>query len=226
MDETKRTLVQSWLIKAQHDLATARKVATDPDPYLDTAIYHCQQAGEKAVKGLLVFHDQRFEKPHDIRVVVMQAASFQQHFWPWVEVAERLTPYASIFRYPAEVMEPSAVEFDRALADATALYDFVLSLLPTAVHPPSAAPRPNGNTAQRQGEIESPDGIATVQDPICGDMMRITIRVKDGRIEDIKFKTLGCAAAVAASSITTELAKGKTLEEAKKITPPSVAEAR
>ena len=50
--------MQSWLVKALHDLATARKAASPPDPYLDTAIYHCQQAGEKTVKGFLAFHDQ------------------------------------------------------------------------------------------------------------------------------------------------------------------------
>jgi HEPN domain-containing protein len=60
MDEAKRELVQNWLTKAQRDLAAARKFSTEPDPYLDTAIYHCQQAAEKAVKGFLVFHDQDF----------------------------------------------------------------------------------------------------------------------------------------------------------------------
>ena len=53
MDEAKRDLVRAWLTLAQHDLASARKLSTDPDPYLDTAIYHCQQAAEKAVKGFL-----------------------------------------------------------------------------------------------------------------------------------------------------------------------------
>ncbi len=70
MDEAKRQLVQSWLIKAQHDLATARKLAADPEPYLDTAIYHCQQAAEKAVKGFLVFHDEEFEKTHNLPLLV------------------------------------------------------------------------------------------------------------------------------------------------------------
>lgn len=49
MDEAKRGLVKAWLVKADHDLATARKMATEPDVYLDTAIYHCQQAAEKAI---------------------------------------------------------------------------------------------------------------------------------------------------------------------------------
>ncbi len=78
---------------------------------------------------------------------------------------------------------------------------------------------------RNMGEIKDADGIGTVGNPVCGDMMTIYIKVKEGRIEDIKFKTFGCGAAVATSSMITELAKGKTLEEAMKITRKDVAEA-
>ena len=74
------------------------------------------------------------------------------------------------------------------------------------------------------GEIPDADGVGTVGNPVCGDMMTIFIKVKDGKIEDIKFKTFGCGAAVATSSMVTELAKGKTLEEAMKITRADVAD--
>jgi len=77
---------------------------------------------------------------------------------------------------------------------------------------------------RNMGEIPDADGIGTVGNPVCGDMMTIYIKVKDNRIEDIKFKTFGCGAAVATSSMVTEIAKGETLEEAMKITRPSVAE--
>jgi len=73
------------------------------------------------------------------------------------------------------------------------------------------------------GEIENPDGTGEVGNPVCGDMMKITIRVQGGRIADVKFKTLGCGAAIATSSITTEMAKGKTLDEALAITRDAVA---
>ncbi|MGQ9565048.1 MAG: Fe-S cluster assembly scaffold protein NifU [Candidatus Bathyarchaeales archaeon] len=76
---------------------------------------------------------------------------------------------------------------------------------------------------RNMGEIPNADGIGTVGNPVCGDMMTIYIKVKDNRIEDIKFKTFGCGAAVATSSMVTELAKGKTLEEAIKITRADVA---
>ena len=74
------------------------------------------------------------------------------------------------------------------------------------------------------GEIEDADGVGTVGNPVCGDMMSIYINVKDDKIEDIKFKTFGCGAAIATTSMTTELAKGKTLDEAMKITREQVAD--
>jgi len=73
------------------------------------------------------------------------------------------------------------------------------------------------------GEIEDADGIGTVGNPICGDLMTIYIKVKDNKIHDIKFKTFGCVAAIATSSILTEIAKGKTLEVAMKINRDNVA---
>ena len=77
---------------------------------------------------------------------------------------------------------------------------------------------------RNMGEILNADGVGTVGNPVCGDLMTMYIKVKDDRIEDIKFKTYGCGAAIATSSMTTELAKGKTLEEAMKITRASVAD--
>jgi nitrogen fixation NifU-like protein len=74
------------------------------------------------------------------------------------------------------------------------------------------------------GEIENADGVGEVGNPVCGDMMSFYINVKDDKIADIKFKTFGCVAAIAVSSMVTEMAKGKTLAEAKKITKQSVAE--
>lgn len=74
------------------------------------------------------------------------------------------------------------------------------------------------------GEIENPDGVGEVGNPICGDMMSFYIKVKDNRLDDIKFKTFGCGAAIAVSSIVSEMAMGKTLEEVMKITPKTVAE--
>ncbi|MDD2577854.1 MAG: Fe-S cluster assembly scaffold protein NifU [Candidatus Dojkabacteria bacterium] len=74
------------------------------------------------------------------------------------------------------------------------------------------------------GEIKDADGIGEVGNPRCGDIMRIYIKVKENRITNIKFLTFGCGAAVATSSMVTELVKGKTLEEALKVTNQEVAD--
>ena len=77
---------------------------------------------------------------------------------------------------------------------------------------------------KNMGEMKNPDGIGEVGNPTCGDVMSVMIRVKDGRIADIRFQTFGCVAAIATSSMITELAKGKTLEEAEGISRKDVAE--
>lgn len=75
------------------------------------------------------------------------------------------------------------------------------------------------------GEIENADGIGKVGNPVCGDIMNMYIRVEDNVITDVKFKTFGCGAAIATSSMATDLIKGKTLEEALALTNDAVAEA-
>ncbi|MDD5627184.1 MAG: Fe-S cluster assembly scaffold protein NifU [Patescibacteria group bacterium] len=76
---------------------------------------------------------------------------------------------------------------------------------------------------RNQGKIENPDGVGQVGNPVCGDIMKVYIKVKDNKISDIKFETLGCGAAIATSSMITELARGKTLEEAVKISRQDIA---
>ena len=74
------------------------------------------------------------------------------------------------------------------------------------------------------GEIADADGIGTVGNPVCGDVMTFYIKVQNNRIVEVKFKTFGCAAAIAVSSMVSEMVKGKTLDEALKITNKTVAE--
>jgi nitrogen fixation NifU-like protein len=74
------------------------------------------------------------------------------------------------------------------------------------------------------GEIKDADGTGEIGNPVCGDMMTFYIKVKDDVIEDVKFKTFGCGAAIAVSSMVSEMARGKTLDEALKITNNDVAE--
>jgi nitrogen fixation protein NifU and related proteins len=81
------------------------------------------------------------------------------------------------------------------------------------------------NNPRNAGVIEDADGVGEVGNPVCGDMMTFYIKVKDGRVADVKFQTFGCVAAIAVSDMVSEMAKGKKLEEALKITRQSVAEA-
>ena len=78
---------------------------------------------------------------------------------------------------------------------------------------------------RNMGEIEDADGVGTVGNAKCGDIMRIFLKVEDGVIQDVKFKTFGCGAAVATSSMATEMVVGKTVEEALKVTNKAVMEA-
>ncbi len=135
MNEAKRQLVQDWLNKAQHDLASARVLAAHTLPLLDTAIYHCQQAAEKAIKGYLVFCDQEFERVHDLEVLIRVAVPYAAEFSAWIDAGRRLTPYARIFRYPGYATEPNRTQFEEAMTVAKQLYDLVLSLLPSQAHP-------------------------------------------------------------------------------------------
>ena len=75
------------------------------------------------------------------------------------------------------------------------------------------------------GEMKDADGVGKVGNPVCGDIMELSIKVKDGRIDDAKFRTFGCGAAIATSSMVTEMVKGKTIDEALALTNKAVAEA-
>ncbi|MCX8022660.1 MAG: Fe-S cluster assembly scaffold protein NifU [Syntrophorhabdaceae bacterium] len=78
---------------------------------------------------------------------------------------------------------------------------------------------------RNMGEIEDADGVGEVGNPACGDMMKLYLKIEGDRIVDAKFKTFGCGAAIASSSMTTELIKGKTIDEALKLSNEAVSEA-
>jgi HEPN domain-containing protein len=134
--DAKRSLVRKWLTKARRDLLSAKRLSRGPEPYLDTAIYHCQQCVEKAVKGWLVYHDQSFEKIHDLRLLVTLASEIEPKFVEWFDVAEQVSPYATSYRYPGEVLEPTEDEFQQVFKASGRVYDFVCSLLPSELSSP------------------------------------------------------------------------------------------
>ncbi len=130
MHEAKRAEVQKWLTKSRHDLGSAQWLMKGETPFLDTAVYHCQQAAEKALKAYLTYHDVVFGKTHDLTELLAQAAMVEPSFREWEDVASDLTPYAVWFRYPADVMEPPQSEAFSALQKAEALVAFIMHLLP------------------------------------------------------------------------------------------------
>jgi len=131
--DNKDELVQNWLIKAQHDLLAAKKLSIEPEIYADIAIYHCQQSAEKAVKGFLILQNQEFPRTHDIRLLIQLAIRIDPNFENYQETSEILTPYATEFRYPSDVIEPNLEELEDALIKSEELFDFVVSLLPEEI---------------------------------------------------------------------------------------------
>jgi HEPN domain-containing protein len=137
MDEATRDLVRDWLTRASHDLRSSRALASLDEPLLDTAIYHCQQAAEKAVKAWLQSNDDPFPRTHDIEDLVERASSVNPDFRKFARAASVLTPYVSAFRYPGGFDDPmpTRTEFDEALQYAQEIYDFVLNQLPAEARP-------------------------------------------------------------------------------------------
>ncbi len=128
---------KAWMVKAWRDLETARRSGTGEPPFYDIAVYHCQQAAEKAVKAFLVHHGKPYEKTHDIEVLIDLAGEIDPKFSDLADAADALTPYATRFRYPNATfaVEPQPVEYDEALQHAQSVYDFVLYLLPAMARP-------------------------------------------------------------------------------------------
>ncbi|NJN88050.1 MAG: HEPN domain-containing protein [Leptolyngbyaceae cyanobacterium SL_7_1] len=129
MDEGKQQEIRQWLIKSQRDLGAARVLLESDDVYPDIAAYHCQQAVEKAIKGYLTYHDVLFQKTHDLNRLLALCSSQNEEFSRWRTMAAMLTPYATEFRYPGNVVEPKRDEAEQAIELATAFVNFVMQQL-------------------------------------------------------------------------------------------------
>ena len=138
MDDAKCELVREWLKSAQLDLTAARRLGAGDDPLWETAVYHCQQAAEKAVKGCLVFCDRRFKKTHDVEDLLKAAEEHEAGFAAWHAAAKLLAPYAQEFRYPVEgreSLELDEEQYQEAEQAAAGIFAFVCSLLPVEARP-------------------------------------------------------------------------------------------
>ena len=112
-----------WLIKAKNDLEAA-KLLYKAD-YLDVAIYHTQQCAEKALKGFLAFCNQPLIKSHDLVALVTMSQQFDSSFLTLISLAEKLTPFSVLFRYPEVDLYPEKKVVLSAIHDAEKIFDFV-----------------------------------------------------------------------------------------------------
>jgi len=124
MDEAKVHEIWQWLIRAKHDIGSAKRPAAGEEPFFDTAVYHCQQAVEKALKAYLTLKDTPFQNVHDL---------FDSTFDGLRNVAEVLTPYATAFRYPGDVLEPDPSDVAEAIRMAEYVIDFIYQRMPAEV---------------------------------------------------------------------------------------------
>ena len=130
MDEAKVHEIRQWLIKADHDLRSAERLLAGDSPLLDTAVYHCQQVAEKALKAYLTLHDAPFQKVHVLSILVEQCMEFDASFSEMEDAADILTPYAVAFRYPGDVVEPEPADAEEAFKLARFVLEFVMLRMP------------------------------------------------------------------------------------------------
>ena len=133
MDEANAHEIRQWLFKARHDLRSARRLFSDEPPILDTAAYHCQQAAEKALKAFLVLHEVQFSKIHLLLPLVEQCIDVDPDFAQLREAAETLTPFATVFRYPGDVLEPEPSDVLEGMVFAERVVEFVQARMPDEV---------------------------------------------------------------------------------------------
>ena len=126
---------QAWLRRANRDLRAAdHDMKADP-PLHDAVVFHCQQAAEKSLKALLVWHDLPFRKTHNLEEIGAACIGFDATLEAVVARAVPLTEYAWRFRYPGELVEPGVAEAKEAVLVARAVYDAAIERLPGEVRP-------------------------------------------------------------------------------------------
>lgn len=135
---------KAWMAKAAADLAAGTHELTAVPPFTADAVFHAQQAAEKALKGFLAWHDVPFGKTHDLAALGRLCAQIDEGLAPLGQRAARLTDYAWKYRYPGEPEEPSREEAESALALAREVYDAVLGRLPRDAWPAGRA-APSGD---------------------------------------------------------------------------------
>lgn len=133
MDEAKAGEIRAWLRTALQDLQSAEWLLARPDPLCSAAGFHCQQAGEKALRAYLTWRDEPFQRTHSLVALIAMCLPFDASFNTLRSAATRLTPYAVALRYPGNLPELTEAEAQEALTFAREIWDFVLARLPPEV---------------------------------------------------------------------------------------------
>ena len=123
----------AWLRKAQKDMERVERCLAAEPPDVEDALFHCQQAAEKALKAFLTFHDQPFRKTHDLASLARQCADIDAALAPLVDRLDGLSEYAWAYRYPAGFAEPTPVEIQEARGAAQAALNQIFRRLPEEV---------------------------------------------------------------------------------------------
>jgi HEPN domain-containing protein len=121
--------IQQWLSKSQRDLAAARVLFQHQ--LFDATVYHCQQSAEKALKAYLVYQQLILQKTHNLVVLLESCIKFNTNFEVLRNSAESLTPYATEFRYPGDIIEPEQDDVEEALEMAVLVLSFVTKAVPS-----------------------------------------------------------------------------------------------
>ena len=121
-----------WIEKANHDLQTAVAVMELPCPVTDTAAFHCQQAVEKLLKAYLYWRERDFERVHDLRLLNLECAIFDDSFGLLTDRVAPLTAYAVRYRYPGPC-DPTVDDVENAIRIAKDVMEFVLDRLPRSL---------------------------------------------------------------------------------------------
>ncbi len=127
--------VRSWLVKSLRDLEAGAHQLTAPSPFTGDAVFHAQQAAEKALKAFLSWHGVAFRKTHSLEELGAACERIDPELEPFISRAVPLTQYAWKFRYPGEPEEPPIEHAQEALIIARELFDAVLARLPGEVRP-------------------------------------------------------------------------------------------
>lgn len=140
MEKQKTAKVQGWLEKGKRDLYAAQRLASGGNPLFDYAVFHCQQAAEKAIKAVLVFHDQEWDKRqgHNLECLIQLAAQFERNIDSRKDFRDLLTKYAVDPRYPDFGLGTDE-QFNNALHNAEGFYEYILELLRPKINCPKQA---------------------------------------------------------------------------------------